>query len=87
MDLNVLIRGQSNASILTNPVNSAALKAEVERLLGFDGSSNSIEILGAADITAFGGSSLLPSASHSVLSWLIGGDAALASLAPVSADG
>ena len=46
MDLNILVRGQSNAELLAlNFGGSAKLKQAVEALLGFDGVQNQVHIL------------------------------------------
>jgi Ca2+-binding RTX toxin-like protein len=66
MNLNVLVRGQSNA-ILAMESNGwaghGALRAEVQRLLGFDGSADTISLVydryDPTKATAFGGTALI----------------------------
>ncbi len=67
MNLNILLRGQSNAIILGEQVNDAgvqAIVAEVQRLLGFDGVMNTVTLDfdftdPAGNNTAAGGTGLL----------------------------
>lgn|GEM_PF-1993731 len=64
MELNLLVRGQSNALLLMETGNGAALlKQEVERLLGFDGGTSRVNLVyghdNASRATAWGGTALL----------------------------
>jgi Ca2+-binding RTX toxin-like protein len=67
VNLNILLRGQSNAIILGQQTNSAgtqAIVAEVQRLLGFDGINQTVTLAFASDDlrgynTAAGGTALL----------------------------
>jgi Ca2+-binding RTX toxin-like protein len=66
MDLNVLVRGQSNSILMMEAGNFAgrdALRREVERLLGFDGTTDRINLIyDSSDwnsSTAFGGTALI----------------------------
>jgi hypothetical protein len=67
VNLNILLRGQSNAIILgqqTNGAGTQAIVAEVQRLLGFDGINNTVTLAFASEDlrsynTAAGGTALL----------------------------
>lgn len=66
MNLNILVRGQSNAVHLMQAAGSAgyaALQQEVSRLLGFDGVTDTVSIIFRADAplsgTAYGGTRLV----------------------------
>jgi Ca2+-binding RTX toxin-like protein len=62
MDLNVLVRGQSNAIFLMTTNGGAAgpaLVQEVKRLLGFDGVNDRVNLIYEDGGTAFGGTSLI----------------------------
>ncbi len=73
MNLNVLVRGQSNAILMMENGNWAgygALQREVERLLGFDGTNNTVSLVyeryDPNTATATGGTALIGD-------WLTGG--------------
>jgi hypothetical protein len=65
MELNLLVRGQSNAILLMEAggwAGHGALPAEVERLLGFDGVNDRVNLVYGRDWasgTAFGGTALI----------------------------
>jgi hypothetical protein len=60
VQLNILIRGQSNAALLYTDGFAPLLAAEVERLLGFDGTRDTVRVLGGTHVSAFPGTPLLP---------------------------
>ena len=83
MQLNILLRGQSNSELLQTSGLIGDIKNKIQELLGFDGITNKINLLGNAETapdvngnaTEYGATSLLPtnasnppSASHG--SWL-----------------
>ncbi|MBN9507820.1 MAG: hypothetical protein J0I21_01750, partial [Alphaproteobacteria bacterium] len=72
MQLNILIRGQSNAALLYTEGFAPLLAAEVERLLGFDGARDAVRVLGGTHVSAFPGTPLLPGplASPTAPPWL-----------------
>lgn len=45
MDLNILVRGQSNAVLYTSFGGAAAMQKEVEKALGFDGVTNKVHLI------------------------------------------
>lgn len=62
MDLQILIRGQSNAILLTEGddwTGASRLTSEVQRLLGFDGVTDRVEVLYSQGGTAHGGTAFL----------------------------
>ncbi|HEV7263510.1 MAG TPA: hypothetical protein VGN83_01115 [Falsiroseomonas sp.] len=66
MNLNVLVRGQSNAILMMESggwAGHAALQREVQRLLGFDGANDTVSLIydryDADSSTAFGGTALI----------------------------
>ena len=79
MELNILLRGQSNAIFFDRFGGYAAVQADVERLLGFDGVNQTVNLLGgeapdaAGWATTFGGTALLPPSQYHWLD-LVNGD-------------
>ncbi len=79
MELNILLRGQSNAILFDQLGGYAAVQTDVNQLLGFDGVANSVTILGGAtpdaegDVTAVGATGLLPPVANHWLN-LVNGD-------------
>ena len=72
-NINILIRGQSNAARFNALGGMRALKARLLTLLGFDGVHQTITLLGGDGLTAWGGTGLLPTpAIPSARSWLTG---------------
>ncbi len=75
MELNILLRGQSNAILF----GYAAVQTDVDQLLGFDGVTNKVNILGGAtpdaegNVTAVGATALLPPVTNHWLN-LVNGD-------------
>ena len=64
MNLNILLRGQSNSIILGQVAGAAAVAAEVQKLLGFDGVADTVTLLfkefdGTGSSTAASGTALI----------------------------
>ncbi len=79
MELNILLRGQSNAILFDQLGGYAAVQTDVDQLLGFDGVTNKVNILGGAtpdaegNVTAVGATALLPPVTNHWLN-LVNGD-------------
>ena len=64
MNLNILLRGQSNSIILGQLAGADAVAAEVQKLLGFDGVNDTVTLLfkefdGTGSSTAASGTALI----------------------------
>jgi hypothetical protein len=64
MELNVLLRGQSNAGMLVRSPDWGAVATQIEQLLGFDGTTNKVNLLekdsdSANDNTVTGGTAFI----------------------------
>lgn len=85
MQLNILLRGQSNSILLNDSGGMQVIVAALEGALGFDGTTNRINLIGnsqtapdaGGDATEYGGTSFLPSAT-SLGNWVapVNGDPA-----------
>ena len=75
-NVNVIFRGQSNAGLFQFTGGAATVAKNVERLLGFNGQTDTIRILGGPGQTEWSGTSFIPAAwVRPSLTWL-GGSAA-----------
>jgi hypothetical protein len=74
-NLNILIRGQSNAGYFNDLGGAQTLAASVERLLGFDGRSHRVTLLVGAGKTYWSGTGLVPSRTLLPSSVWLTGDA------------
>jgi Ca2+-binding RTX toxin-like protein len=72
LNLNILIEGQSNAQMLYASGAAAQIQALVQKLLGFNGTTQTITLLGGSNVSAWGGTPLLPEPGGSPTSWLNG---------------
>ena len=52
MNLNILLRGQSNAYLLNALGGTEAVRQQVQGLLGFDGLADTVTLIATADSTA-----------------------------------
>src|SRR3954464_1715677 len=88
MQLNIVLRGQSNAYYFTSYGDTAALKSAVEHYLGFDGVSNKVNII--ADVAPIDSTTNAPVAGNYTIdsgtAFLSSGAAGAPWISPLSGD-
>lgn len=70
MNLNVIFTGQSNLTRAFDNGTLASVVSAAQAMLGFDGMTNTITLVGSDGTTAIGASNLLPESNQQKPSWL-----------------